>query len=159
MKFLLPLLLIVLLCSAPAYSTETKTFPLVVRGKTISLGTKSNYQTVSASFKTILSPNDESLTSPESIQYDFIAVEGEGPLTLSLDFDADGLLESAIIESDVKEQNPVVQELVAWLKKHAGEGKKQEDETLWMYAGFLFHLREVVGAGEDSVYGMTIEKE
>jgi hypothetical protein len=159
MKFLLPFFLILLLCSAPAHSTETKTFPLVILGKTVSLGTKSNYQTVSASLKAILSPNDESLTSPESIQYDFIAVEGEGPLTLSLDFDADGLLESAIIESDVKEQNPVVQELVAWLKKHAGEGKKGEDETLWMYAGFLFHLREVVGAGEDSVYGMTIEKE
>jgi hypothetical protein len=159
MKFFLPLLLVVLFCSAPAHSTETKTFPLIILEKTVSLGSNSDYQAVSASLKAILSPNDESLSSPESIQYDFIAVEGEGPLTLALDFDADGLLESAVIESDLKEQNPVAQELVAWLQKHAGEGKKSEDETLWTCAGFVFHLREVVGAGEDSVYGMTIEKE
>jgi hypothetical protein len=159
MKFFLPITLILLVCSTSAYSTETKSFPLVILGKTINLGSKSDYKTVSDSLKAILSPDDESLISPDRIQYDFFATNGKGPLTLSLDFNPDSRLAGATIESDLKEQNPVAQELVKWLKQHVGEGQKSTGETLWFYAGFSFHLREVLDAGEDSVYEITIEKE
>lgn len=158
MNILIRSLLVLLLLTAPAKAIDDESFPLVAAGKTVLISSASGRPEIQDMLKGTLSPDDLSVSIPERIQYDFIAVEGEGPLTLMFDFDKRGRWVEIVIESYMKQQNPVAQELVGWLNTNAGPGKVSGKTRTWNHLGLVFRLKEVKNAGEDSVYGVTISR-
>jgi hypothetical protein len=139
-----------------AQAADPATFPVVLRGKTLVIGTAADRTSLATQLKDALAGEEPSVQSAERIQYDFIAAQGEGPVMLLVDFDAKGRWSAIIIESMLKQQNPVARELLAWLADNAGPRRKVGKDTVWRHAGMTFRFREVRNAGEDSTYGITI---
>lgn len=142
----------------PAHAQDTGQFPIVVRGVSFSVSKDSDYQTIQKQLGGLLSADELSVALAYRIQYDFIAVEGQAPVLLLFDFDKRGRWTTLVVEANMKKQNPVARELGEWLVKNAGPGKKSGKTTTWSHAGFTFRLREVINAGENSVYGMTVTR-
>lgn len=139
-----------------AQASDPASFPVVLRGKILVIGTAADRASLATQLKDALVGEEPSVLTAERIQYDFIAVQGEGPVMLLVDFDAKGRWSAIVIESTLKRQNPVAQELLAWLAQNAGPGRKVGKDTVWSDGGMKFRFREVRNAGEDSTYGITI---
>ncbi|KAF0234428.1 MAG: hypothetical protein FD177_809 [Desulfovibrionaceae bacterium] len=152
------LTVLALLCSCCAQAAEPESFPVTLRGKTLTISTESDRATLAAQLSGALAGEEPSVLTVERIQYDFIAVQGEGPVTVLVDFDNKGRWIEIVIESSLKQQNPVAQELVGWLAVNAGQGRKSGKVTSWKQGGLAFRFREVNNAGEDSVYGVTVSR-
>lgn len=150
------LAVLALLCSCCAQAAEPGSFPVTMRGKTLTISSESDRATLAGLLSEALTGEEPSVLTAERIQYDFIAVQGEGPVTLLVDFDSKGRWSEIVIESSLKQQNPVAQELVGWLAANAGQGRKSGKARSWKHGGLAFRFREVKNAGEDSVYGITI---
>jgi len=150
------LVVLTLLCSCCAQAAEPDSFPVILRGKTLTISSESDRATLAGQLSGALAGEEPSVLTAERIQYDFIAVQGEGPVTLLVDFDNKGRWSEIVIESTLKQQNPVAQELVGWLAANAGQGRKSGKATSWKHVGLAFRFREVKNAGEDSAYGITI---
>jgi hypothetical protein len=148
--------LVLLLFAVPASAAQSQTFPVSLRGKTLELGTGSDRAGLAAVLHKLFSPAPPSVATPERIQYDFVAVAGQAPVTLACDFDAKGRLTGVILDAFAKEQNPVAVTLADWLRQHVGPGNKAKKTTTWSYAGFVFRLTVVLNAGEDSMYRLDI---
>lgn len=141
-----------------AHAAEPGSFPVTLKGKTLTITTATGRETLAARIKEALPGEEPSILSPERIQYDFIAVKGEGPVMFLADFDKRGGWTQIVIESNMKQQNPVARELLDWLAANAGKGRKIGKETVWSKDGLTFRFQEVKNAGEDSVYGITITR-
>jgi hypothetical protein len=141
-----------------AHAAQSGTFPLTIKGKTLTVSGASGRDTLTASLKGILKKEEPSVSTPERLQYDFIAVEGEGPVMLMFDFDKSGKWIEIRIESNLKQQNLVARTLMAWLRQNAGQGKKSGKTTTWKHEGFVYSFKEVKNAGEDSIYGITVSR-
>mgnify|MGYP001806809024 CR=1 FL=1 len=156
---IVPVLLLFLLMvfgSAPARGADT--FPVVVNGKTLDLGTASQRASVETALRAALPSEEPSVATPERLQYDYQAAPDQGPLTLAFDFDAAGRLAGLSIDAYAKEQNPVAVQLAQWLAKNVGTGVKKGGDLAFRHAGFEFLLTEATDAGEDSMYAMTITR-
>jgi len=147
-----------MLCACCAQAAEPESFPVALRGKTLTVSAESDWATLASQLSGALVGEEPSVLTVERIQYDFIAVQGEGPVTLLVDFDSKGRWIEIVIESSLKRQNPAAQELVSWLAANAGQGRKSGKVTSWKHGGFAFRFREVKNAGEDSVYGITVSR-
>ncbi len=158
MNILIRSLLVLLVFTASAKASDTETFPLVVAGKTLRITSASCRPEIQSMLQEALVPDALSVSTSERIQYDFSAVEGEGPLVLMFDFDKRGKWVEVVIESFLKQQNPVAQELVGWLNMNAGPGRMKGKTRIWNHIGYAFRLKEVKNAGEDSVYSVTISR-
>lgn len=142
-----------------ANAAENDFFPVMVKGQAITVRATTDYKSLVATLRTIFSPEEPSVSTPQRIQYDFIAIPGEGPVALFFDFDKRGKLTGVGIESMLAQQNPVARELAAWLRQTAGPGMTKGKTTTWKHAGFVFRLREVKNAGEDSSYGVSVTRQ
>lgn len=147
-----------LLCTCCAQAAEPVSFPVTLRGKTLAISTESDRATLAAQLSGALAGEEPSVLTAERIQYDFIAMQDEGPVTLLVDFDSKGRWLEIVIESSLKQQNPVARELAGWLAANAGQGRKSGKATTWEHGGLAFRFREVKNAGEDSVYGITVSR-
>ena len=134
-------------------------FPLSVGGQSLTLSRDSRRADIAAALRRVLPQEQPSALSPERIQYDVIAVPGQGPVSLAFDFDAQGRFTGAIIDAMLKEQNPVAAQLVAWLTAKAGKGVRSKGDRIWTQGGFRFRLTEVKMAGEESAYRMRIDRQ
>ena len=158
MRTFIPMLILLVCFCTLAHAAQKEPVPLIVKGKTLLINTASDRSSITASLKEIFKKDTPSVSIPERIQYDFIAVKDQGPVMLMFDFNKSGKWDSITIESNMKEQNPVAQQLIHWLVPKAGKGKKAGKATIWKYDGLVYRLREIKDAGEESVYGMTISK-
>lgn len=134
------------------------TFPLTLKGGTLDIGPALDRKALVAQIRSALAGEDPSILTAERLQYDYIAVEGEGPVSVLVDFDRKGRWEVISVDSYLKRQNPVAQELAAWLAQHVRRGRKAGKDTIWCHGGMQFRLHEVRDAGEDSLYGITITR-
>lgn len=139
-----------------AWGGNAQAFPLVIKGKTLELTTKATRVELTKALSGILPGESASLDTPSRLQYDFIAVEGQGPLCLLFDFDTKGRLTAVGIDANMQVQNPVARELVAWLGQHAGPGRKIRHGRIWRLDGFSFRFTEVRDAGDESNYGVEV---
>jgi hypothetical protein len=147
-----------LLCSAAASAAENAFFPIMIKDRVLLIQAASEYASLSATLREVLAPEQPSVATPERLQYDVIAVPGEGPVTLTFDFDARGKLTGVGIESMLKQQNPVAVALVAWLEQNAAPGVGKGKTATWKHAGFVFRFKDVKDAGEDSYYGVAVSR-
>jgi len=157
----LGLILVVLLIALTirgVLAAEVATFPLTLKGTTLAIGPAADRTTLVAQLQGALADERPSVFTDERLQYDYIAVPGEGPVAVLVDFDRTGGWKVIRVEADLQQQNPVAQEVAAWLAQHVGRGRKVGKETVWRYGGMRFCLHEVRDAGEDSVYGITITR-
>lgn len=153
------LVVLTLLCSCCcAQAAEPDSFPVSLRGKILTISSEADRATLAVQLAGALAGEEPSVLTAERIQYDFMAVQGEGPVTVLVDFDSKGRWSQIVIESSLKQQNPVARELVSWLAANAGQGRKSGTVTSWRHDGLAFRFREVKNAGEDSVYGITVSR-
>jgi len=150
--------LIIALTASGAQAAEPGKFPLTLKGKTLDIGPALDRKELVARIQGALIDEKPSILTAERLQYDYIAVEGQGPVLVLVDFDRKGAWEVLVIDSYMKEQNPVAQGLAAWLAQHAGRGRKVGGDTIWSHGGMQFRLYEVRDAGEDSAYGITVTR-
>lgn len=150
--------LLVSLLAAAAAGGEAG-FPVSVGGQDLVLGRETRRSDLAAALRRALPEEQPSVLVPERIQYDVIAAEGQGPVSLAFDFDAQGRLSGATFDAMSKAQNPVAVRLAAWLTAEAGQGVKKGGDRVWTLAGFRFRLTEVQNAGEDSVYRLGVERQ
>lgn len=155
-------LLLVLLLAVSAAGGEAG-FPVSVGGQELTLGRETRRSDLEAALRRALPKERPSVLVPQRIQYDVIAAEGQGPVSLAFDFDAQGRFCGATFDAMSKEQNPVAARLAArlaaWLTAEAGQGVRKGDDRVWTLAGFRFRLTEVKNAGEDSVYRLGVERQ
>ncbi|WP_243359744.1 hypothetical protein [Fundidesulfovibrio terrae] len=137
-------------------AAEPATFPLTLKGTTLDIGPTLDRKALVAQIRSALAGEAPSILTAERLQYDYIAAEGEGPVSVLVDFDRKGRWEVIRVDSYLKQQNPVAQELAAWLTQHVGRGRKAGKDTIWRQGGMQFRLHEARDAGEDSTYGITI---
>ncbi|KHK02404.1 hypothetical protein [Desulfovibrio sp. TomC] len=155
----LPGVLLLLLVIAASAAGGESGFPLSVGGQSLTLDRDSRRSDVAAALRRVWPQEQPSVLTPTRIQYDVIAVPGQGPVSLAFDFDAKGLFTGAIIDAMAKEQNPVAAQLAAWLTAKAGTGLRSKGDRLWTHGGFRFRLTEVKTAGEESAYRMCIDRQ
>jgi hypothetical protein len=141
-----------------AFKEQSGDITILINGDVVNVGIGSDRKTVADDLGMILSPEFKSVDTAERIQYDFPAMEDRAPVTVLFDFDADGMFTRAIPAADIKEDNPVAQDLVTWLENNVDEGREIDNTIVWHYAGLVLTLQEILDAGEDSIYQMTIEK-
>ncbi len=150
--------IILLICfSTLANAAPSSSFPLLIKGKSLTISSSSDRASIAALLKGVMG-EEPSVSIPERIQYDFIAVEGQGPVCLLFDFDKKGKWVSIAIDANMKEQNIVGQQLVSWLTSKAGRGRKAGKTTIWKHAGLVYRLEEVKDAGDESIYSVRITR-
>jgi len=158
MTTLLRILILLVCFSSLAFAAANSSFTLAVKGKELTINSTSDRTAIKASLENIFAPEEPSVSTPERIQYDFIAVEGQAPAALVFDFDKHGKWIGTTIDANMKVQNPVAQQVVSWLHKKGIKGKKSGKTTTWKHEGLVYRLREVKDAGEDSMYSLAISK-
>ncbi|MBS1197697.1 MAG: hypothetical protein H6R18_1482 [Proteobacteria bacterium] len=149
--------LVALFLSSSALA-EVDSFPIEVKGNTLNIRAGATRAEITGMLKKAFGAEEPSVASAERLQYDYVAKPGEGPLALMFDFNKAGVLVGLSIDANMKQQNPVAVKLLDWLKQNAGAGKKQGKSTRWEKSGFVFKLKEVKDAGDDSSYGFEISK-
>lgn len=159
MRIRFPGMFLLLLAIATAAVAGASGFPLSVGGQNLTLDRDSRRGDIAAALARALPQEEPSVLSPERIQYDVIAAPGQGPVSLAFDFDAQGRFTGAILDAMLKEQNPVAAQLAVWLTAEAGKGVRNKGDRVWTHAGFRFQLTEVLKAGEDSAYCMSIDRQ
>lgn len=150
--------ILLLFFALSAHAAHSGEFPLSIKGKTLTVSGASGRNALAASLKGIFKMEEPSVSTPERLQYDFTAVEGEGPVTLMFDFDKGGKWIEIRIESNLKQQNLVARTLMTWLRQNAGQGRKIGKTTMWKHEGLVYRFKEVKNAGEDSSYGITVSR-
>lgn len=150
--------LLIALAAWSAQAADSATFPLTLKGTTLVIGPALDRQALIAQIRDALASEDPSILTAERLQYDYAAVEGEGPVSVLVDFDRKGRWKVISVDSYLKQQNPVAQELAAWLAQYVGRGRKAGKDTIWSHGGMQFRLHEVRDAGEDSIFGITITR-
>ncbi len=150
---------ILLACfTAPLYAAPASIVPLTIKGKAITIGSSADRASIATTLKGVFKKEAPSVSLPDFLQYDFSAVEGQGPVSLNFKFDTRGMWTEIDIFAYMKEQNPVAQQLVGWLTKKVGKGKKNGKKTTWKYEGLVYRLEEVKDSGDESAYSMNISK-
>ncbi len=157
-KYLAILFSIVGIVATVLPAVAGQTFPLRIEDRTMELGLATDRETVVEALSSIFPDEDRSVFNETRIQYNYFAVEGEGPTTIALDFDPNGKLVGFIVDAYAKEQNPAAQELLQWLLNNVGEGKKSDLGRTWEYGGMTFEFIEIVEQGEDSMYSVNMTK-
>ena len=150
--------LLVSLLAASAAGGEAG-FPVSVGGQDLTLGRETRRSELEAALRRALPEERPSVLLPRRIQYDVVAAQGQGPVSLAFDFDAQGRFSGATFDAMNKAQNPVAARLAAWLTIQAGQGVRKGDDRVWTLAGFRFRLTEVKNAGEDSAYRLGVERQ
>lgn len=156
-SIMLPGVFLLLLVIATSAVAGESGFPLSIGGQRLTLDRDSRRGDIAAALRRVLPQEQPSVLSPQRIQYDVIAVPGQGPVSLAFDFDAQGRFTGAIIDAMLKEQNPLAAQLAVWLTAEAGKGVRSKGDRVWIHGGFQFRLTEVKMAGEDSTYRMSID--
>lgn len=157
-KYFTILLVVIAVFATTPLVFAADTFPVNIYGQTIELGLETTYESVESGLSAIL-PNDaRSVFNDERIQYDFIAAEDRGTMTIALDFDSNRKLVAAFFDAFSKEDNPVARDLVQWLKDNVGQGEKKEDGLVWIHAGMSLYFNDMPDVGEDSMYGLFMKK-
>ncbi len=134
-------------------------FPVLVGGQDLTLSRETRRSDLEATLRRALPKEQPSVLDPRRIQYDVVAAQGQGPVSLVFDFDGQGRLSGATFDAMSKAQNPVAVRLAAWLTAEAGQGVKKGGDKVWTLAGFRFRLTEVKNAGEDSAYRLGVERQ
>ena len=113
-----------------------------------------------AELKTTLSAiikDEASVDTNQRLQYDVQLVAESAPVTFVFDFNKKGIVQSVMVDAMMKEQNPAVTTLLAWMAKNAGKPDvKKKGKIIWKsFAGWKIEHAER-GSGEDSVYRIEL---
>jgi hypothetical protein len=98
-----------------------------------------------------------SVDTDQRLQYDVQLVFDAAPVTFVFDFDPKGQIQSVIIDSYQKSQNPAVTKLLAWLARHAGKPNEQSNgKIVWNnFNGWkIEHI--AIESDEDSTYRIEL---
>ena len=131
-------------------------FPLSIQGTTVVITPDAGKSDLATELK-IATEVEPSLVTAERIQFDFVAAQDAGPMTLLIDWDGEGRISEVVLDAFTEEQNPVARDLKMWLVLQHGQPEMTEGSLLWKHGGWEFRFTDG-GDGEDSVYGFRITR-
>lgn len=141
--------------SGTAQTADPSEFPLNLKGVEVLVGKDVKREVLNAALTKVIGDSTE-MEEKSRLQYDFQVTPESSPVTLCVDWDASGKIAQIVLDG---EEAPT-KDLLAWLKKQAGDGKAGAKEsgyknTVWTHRGWAFTFRQG-GSNEDTAYSITV---
>ncbi|MCE5336719.1 MAG: hypothetical protein LLG06_19240 [Desulfobacteraceae bacterium] len=141
----------------PGQTAVEQPIPVQILGKTIEIR-KGMTRSDAKAAMSLLIADEASIDTAERLQYDVPLVPDNAPVAICFDFDKKGIVSNVVFDSMLKEQNPAVTTLVAWLRANAGKPRvKKKGSATWVFGGWKIEHAEG-GSGEDSTYRIELTR-
>jgi hypothetical protein len=157
-QFLLGLLCVFSLL-APASAADTHTeqaIPIQIFKSTLDISKGATRDELKAKLSAI-TKESPSVDTAERLQYDLQLIVDSGPVSFAFDFDRKGVLTHVSIDSYMKEHNPTVTTLLAWLDQNAGKPNVQrKGKRVWNQFRSWKIEHKAGGSGDNSTYRIEL---